>query len=85
MRGSKLLERAGGGVAGIGKDFLARRRALGVEFLESVARHIDFAPHFQHVRAGPWRESRKRHRADRLQIGGDVVADAFRRRASRRR
>jgi hypothetical protein len=53
----QLLERAGGGAAGIGKKFLARRRTFGIHFLKTGARHIDFAPHFQQARDAAMGES----------------------------
>ena len=53
----QLLERAGGGVARIGENLLARRRALGIEFLEPARVMIDFAAHFQHA-GRPAREIR---------------------------
>jgi hypothetical protein len=42
----QLLEGAGGGIAGIGENFLARRRAFFIKLLKTGARHINFAPHF---------------------------------------
>ena len=76
----ELLERAGGGVARIGKQLLAGRLAFRVQLLEAGLGQVDFAAHFEQARAGfpesPPRSCRRgavRDAADGPQIGGDVV------------
>src|SRR5438445_2722193 len=75
----KLFERAGCRVSRIGKWFLARGFAFGIEFLEAGFGEINLAPHFYQVRTSmiiprclapqpSW------NTADRFQVHRDVIA-----------
>src|SRR6266567_866718 len=76
----KLFERAGGRVSRIGKWFLARGFAFGIEFLETGFGEINLAPHLHQVRTGlpgvpaGLAPQPPGDTADRLQIHRDVIA-----------
>ena len=76
----ELFERAGGGVAGVGKGLLAGGGELGVQRLEILRRHVGLAAHFEQ-RGRVLQVQLQRDRADGAEIGGDVVAILRRRRA----
>ena len=71
--GVELLERARGCVSRIRERLPAERLFALVQLHEAVARHVDFAAHFERfrrvVRQG------KRHGSYRPDVHGDVVAD----------
>ena len=67
----QLPERAGGGVARVGKQGLALVLARGVELLKHFARHIDLAAHAECQRFG----QRQRNRGNGAQIFGHIFAD----------
>ena len=70
-----LAQRAGGGIARIGEDLLARRLLPLVELEEIGLGHVDLAAHladFRHVAAFEL----LRHVLQRADIGGDVLAFA---------
>ena len=82
----ELLERAGGGVARVGELLLAGGLALRVQLLEAGLGQINLAAHFQQSRTGVSPVPGQRDRRDacptcsrgdaanRLEVGGDVVA-----------
>ena len=68
-----LLERPGGGVAGVGEELLAVGLALGVEAVERGVGHQDLAPDLEMV--GPSLAPQAQgHRAHRAHVGRHVVA-----------
>ena len=66
-----LAQRAGGGVAGVGKELFARDLALRVELGESLVRHIDLAAHDE-AAGRVWQLLRQR--ADGFEVFGHVFA-----------
>ena len=68
----ELADRAGGGVARVGKGRLARLGAAFVQRLEVGDRQVDLAAHFDQRRGIL---DAQRDRADRAQVLGDVLAD----------
>ncbi len=73
-RGIELPHGAGRGVARVDERLLSRRELARVEPLEVLARHIDFAAHFQNFR---WLFSAQppRNRANRVNVVRDVLTD----------
>src|SRR5437867_7735225 len=75
----QLLERAGGGVARIGKWFFVRSQSLGVCSFKFVQRQINFAPDFEqpgHLDRSALAAGLqiKREAANGFEIPGDIVA-----------
>ena len=68
-----LLERAGGGVAGVGEGLVAAVAAFLVDVSKDLVGHVDLAADFEHGRRVVGAE-REGDRADRADVGGDVVA-----------
>ena len=68
-----LAQRAGGGIARVGEDGVARRFLAFVELEEVRLGHVDLAAHLAHRRHAPALEA-VRHFLQRLDIGGDVLA-----------
>ena len=69
----ELLERAGGGVAGVGKRLFTGGGEFGVDGLKILRRHVRLTAHFDQ-RESILRFQFQRNRTDGFEIGGDVVA-----------
>ncbi len=69
-----LAQAAGGRVAGVGEEPQAGLLLAPVELFERRQRHVDLAPHLQHVGRTPLAAAeRLRHDLDRAHVGGDVL------------
>src|SRR5207244_7683282 len=70
----ELSHGAGRGVARIDERFLSGGKLPRVEPLEVLARHVDFAAHFENYRGLVGAEP-ARNRANRIDVVRDVLAD----------
>ena len=73
-RGVLLAQRPGGGVAGVDERPRAGLGLAPVELVEARDRHVDLAPHLDHLGRAARRSSRG-DGADGGHVGGHVLAD----------